>query len=96
MVMVLLDLKYITVKRHKELLGRILKHQLRMTIGLLRIQELETLHCPATVLVAEAWSDEATFYLFRGARFTPKAGGRPLEREIFPTRPTVPGRTRRP
>lgn len=60
------------------------------------VQELETLHCPATVLVAEAWSDEATFYLFRGARFTPKAGGRPLEREIFPTRPTVPGRTRRP
>lgn len=44
------------------------------------VQELETLHCPATVLVAEAWSDEATFYLFRGARFTPKAGGRPLER----------------
>ena len=59
------------------------------------VQELETLHCPATVLVAEAWSDEATFYLFRGARFTPVAGR--LSGQIFPTRPTtVPGRTRRP
>lgn len=29
---------------------------------------------PATVLVIEAWSDEATFYLFNDARYTPRSG----------------------
>lgn len=46
-------------------------------------RELDTNHCPATVLVLEAWSDEATFYIFNGARFVPKDGGRPLGREDF-------------
>lgn len=46
-------------------------------------RELDENHCPATVLVLEAWSDEATFYVFHGARFVPKDGGRPLGREDF-------------
>lgn len=29
---------------------------------------------PATVLVIEAWSDETTFYIWNGARYTPVAG----------------------
>jgi len=29
---------------------------------------------PATVLVVEAWSDEATFYIWNDARYTPKSG----------------------
>ena len=32
----------------------------------------------ATVLVLEAWSDEATFYLWNGAKYTPAPGGQPL------------------
>jgi alpha-glucosidase (family GH31 glycosyl hydrolase) len=30
---------------------------------------------PATVLVIEAWSDETTFYIWNGARYTPRPGG---------------------
>ena len=30
---------------------------------------------PVCALVAEAWSDEATFYIFRGARYTPRPDG---------------------
>lgn len=33
---------------------------------------------PASVAVLEAWSDEATFYIFRGAQYTPSEGGAPL------------------
>ncbi|GHU15480.1 hypothetical protein FACS1894163_02320 [Spirochaetia bacterium] len=40
-----------------------------------QIQNLEKNNFPATVLVAEAWSDEATFYIFNGAKYTPKGGG---------------------
>lgn len=29
---------------------------------------------PATVLVIEAWSDESTFYIWNGARYTPRGG----------------------
>ena len=54
------------------------------------VRELEALHCPATVLVAEAWSYEATFYIFRGARFTPKDGGRLLGQEDFSYPPDGP------
>ena len=32
------------------------------------------LDIPATVLVIEAWSDETTFYIWNGARYTPKPG----------------------
>lgn len=47
------------------------------------VRELGKNRCPATVLVLEAWSDEATFYIFHGARFAPKDGGRPLGRGDF-------------
>ncbi len=30
---------------------------------------------PVSVAVVEAWSDEATFYIFRGAKYEPKPGG---------------------
>ena len=32
---------------------------------------------PASVIVIEAWSDEATFYIFNDAEYEPKAGGAP-------------------
>lgn len=38
---------------------------------------------PATVLVLEAWSDEATFYIWNGAKYTPIPGGAPLRYEDF-------------
>ena len=47
------------------------------------LDELNSHHCPATVMVAEAWSDEATFYIFRGAGYTPRPGGQPLRCEDF-------------
>ena len=42
------------------------------------LDELQKNNCPATVMVAEAWSDEATFYIFNGAGYTPKPNGQPL------------------
>ncbi|MDR1443815.1 MAG: glycoside hydrolase [Treponema sp.] len=36
---------------------------------------LEKHRFPASVLVLEAWSDEATFYIWNGAAYTPKEGG---------------------
>ena len=33
---------------------------------------------PATVLVIEAWSDEATFYIWNDARYTPRPANEPL------------------
>ena len=38
---------------------------------------------PVCALVAEAWSDEATFYIFNGAGYTPKPNGQPLHYEDF-------------
>lgn len=35
---------------------------------------LKKYHFPASVLVLEAWSDEATFYIFNGASYRPKKG----------------------
>ena len=49
-------------------------------------QQLELLKrydFPASVLVVEAWSDEATFYLFNGARYTPVSDGKALRYEDF-------------
>src|SRR5882672_782442 len=34
---------------------------------------------PATVLVLEQWADEATFYVWHGAQYTPKSGGEVLK-----------------
>lgn len=38
---------------------------------------------PVCSLVAEAWSDEATFYIFRGARYEPKPSGGAFRLEDF-------------
>ena len=36
------------------------------------LEELEKYHFPASVIVLEAWSDEATFYIWNGATYSPK------------------------
>lgn len=38
---------------------------------------------PASVVVLEAWSDEATFYIWNKARYTPMADGRALKYDDF-------------
>ncbi len=38
---------------------------------------------PASVVVLEAWSDEATFYIWNGAKYTPVPNGQPLRYEDF-------------
>lgn len=43
-----------------------------------------TEHCiPATVLVIEAWSDEATFYIWNDAQYTPKPADEPFTYHDF-------------
>lgn len=48
-----------------------------------QLQKLKEYGFPASVLVLEAWSDEATFYIWNGARYTPVPNGQVLEREDF-------------
>lgn len=38
---------------------------------------------PASVIVLEAWSDEATFYIWNGAKYTPKANGEAFTYDDF-------------
>ncbi len=38
---------------------------------------------PASVVVLEAWSDEATFYIWNGAKYVPVPNGEPLRYEDF-------------
>lgn len=45
-----------------------------------QIEKLRRYDFPASVLVLEAWSDEATFYLWNGARYTPHPDGAALGR----------------
>lgn len=47
------------------------------------LEQLRRHDYPATVLVLEAWSDEATFYLFNGASYTPVPDGGALKYEDF-------------
>ncbi len=47
------------------------------------IQNLEKYDFPATVLVLEAWSDEATFYVWNGAKYREKDGKEPFKYEDF-------------
>lgn len=47
------------------------------------VNQAERYGFPVCVLVAEAWSDEATFYIFRGAKYEPKADGGALSLEEF-------------
>lgn len=48
-----------------------------------QLKLLEQYEFPATVLVVEAWSDEATFYIFNGAKYAPKANGKALSYADF-------------
>ncbi len=48
-----------------------------------QIRKLAECGFPASVLVLEAWSDEATFYIWNGAKYTPVPDGRALERGDF-------------
>ena len=48
-----------------------------------QLEKLTAEGFPATVLVLEAWSDEATFYIWNGAKYTPVSGGAPLRYEDF-------------
>lgn len=43
-----------------------------------QIEKLKASGFPASVLVLEAWSDEATFYLWNGADYTPLSDGKAL------------------
>ena len=48
-----------------------------------QLAALQRYRFPAAVLVLEAWSDEATFSVWNGARYTPRAGGGALEKTDF-------------
>ena len=47
------------------------------------LEKLERYDFPASVVVLEAWSDEATFYIWNGAKYTPVPDGKALsERDL--------------
>lgn len=48
-----------------------------------QLEDLARYDYPAAVLVVEAWSDEATFYVFNGAEYTPAPIGGALRYEDF-------------
>jgi alpha-glucosidase (family GH31 glycosyl hydrolase) len=52
----------------------------------------EELSIPATVLVLEQWSDEATFYVWWGAEYSPVPGGQALTYSSFTFPPAPAGR----
>ena len=47
------------------------------------LEKLEKYDFPASVVVLEAWSDEATFYIWNGAKYKSVPGSQPLEYEDF-------------
>ena len=47
------------------------------------LEKLRKYDFPASVVVLEAWSDEATFYIWNGAKYTPIPNGQPLQYEDF-------------
>lgn len=47
------------------------------------LEKLKTFHFPASVVVLEAWSDEATFYLFNGVKAPPVPDGKPVPLETM-------------
>ena len=47
------------------------------------LEKLERYDFPASVAVLEAWSDEATFYIWNGAKYTSVPDGRPLREADF-------------
>lgn len=48
-----------------------------------QIENVKKYQFPATVLVVEAWSDEATFYIFNGASYQPVEKGDALKYDDF-------------
>lgn len=48
-----------------------------------QLRLMDEYHFPASVLVLEAWSDEATFYIWNGAGYEPKGGGKAHEAKEF-------------
>lgn len=58
------------------------------------VAEAERLGFPVSALVIEAWSDEATFYIWRGAKYTPKPDAR-RSRSRTSTSLAAPGPTPR-
>lgn len=47
------------------------------------LEQLRKNDFPASVIVLEAWSDEATFYIWKGAKYTPVPDGKPLTYKDF-------------
>ncbi len=47
------------------------------------LEKLKNYGFPASVVVLEAWSDEATFYIWNGAKYHPVADGQALKYEDF-------------
>ena len=47
------------------------------------VRKLQDYDFPASVVVLEAWSDEATFYIWNGAKYTPVPHGQPLQYADF-------------
>ena len=47
------------------------------------LEKLRKNDFPASVVVLEAWSDEATFYIWNGAKYTSVPGGQSLKYEDF-------------
>lgn len=47
------------------------------------LEKLKKYDFPAAVVVLEAWSDEATFYIWNGAKYTPVPNGQKLNYEDF-------------
>ena len=48
-----------------------------------QIENLKKHDFPASILVLEAWSDEATFYIWNGAKYQPKPDGAALQYDDF-------------
>lgn len=47
------------------------------------LEKLQKYDFPASVVVLEAWSDEATFYIWNEAKYTPVPDGQPLRYDDF-------------
>ena len=47
------------------------------------LEKLKRYDFPASVVVLEAWSDEATFYIWNGAKYTPVPDGKALSERNF-------------
>ena len=47
------------------------------------LEKLRNYDFPASVVVLESWSDEATFYIWNGAKYNPVPNGQPLQYEDF-------------